>query len=150
MPTSSQLSSAGFTSVDGEFNVWFEWGFILILVSLSGLLLAIVATASKNSMLTQLSASLVLCGNCIGGFVWILTGCVLRWRTSGMICSGVGNYATIDGEVVDSETVPGVLYKTGKFMQIYLIVYLTMSVLTCSGCVWSFFHCKNKVRFETN
>jgi hypothetical protein len=79
--------------------VWFEWGFILILVAFSGILLSLVSTISKNNVLTKVSAIVVFIGNFLGAFVWTLTGLAIRFNTPADICSGIGAIATatIDG-----------------------------------------------------
>ena len=94
------MTAAGFTRVDKKMNVWFEWGFILILITMVGILLAVVATLSKNNILTKISAIIMFCGNFLGGFIWSLTGFAIRWNTPADICSNVNNMAHASWESV--------------------------------------------------
>ena len=79
--------------------MWFEWGFILILIAFSGILLSLVATVSKNNVLTKVSALVVFIGNFFGAFIWTITGLAIRFNTPADICSGEGAYYSIDNVV---------------------------------------------------
>jgi ABC-type dipeptide/oligopeptide/nickel transport system permease component len=75
-------------------DVWFEWGFILILISMVGILLALVATTSKNSLLTKISGIIIFAGSFLGVFIWTLAGLAIRFNTAANICSGDGAYSS--------------------------------------------------------
>ena len=83
----SPVEVNGATNVAAQFDAWFKAGFILTLISmaLSAFLFLHSVTASElvEKMSTCFARLLSLCI-----LIWLITGCVFRWRHIGLVCTG--------------------------------------------------------------
>ena len=78
------------TNATHNFLVWFEWGFILQLVTLAAMILIGGGAAMENKEIVGCGMFFWVCGLGCGGPAWFITGWVLRYRGAGQICSGDG------------------------------------------------------------
>merc|ERR1711957_20882 len=126
-------SNPAFLNVTQGFLVWFEWGFLLFVIQaismLSGLLMFCAPALAVGS---GLGCCCVSCGQS----VWFIVGMVLRWRTAGSICSGVNESVHVHEPGNFSQ--PGVLFKSGTFMNVWIIITLSINGCLCltSLCCW--------------
>lgn len=95
-------------NVSHHMRVWFEWGFIIQLTGFFGAILGLVGTNFKSTNIDQTAEDVLLIekhGNVVklgiffmgmaqlvGGFAWMIIGAVIRFRFTGRVCSGDGNY----------------------------------------------------------
>ena len=126
----------GSVAVTSEFLTWFKFGFILnVLYILIGLLM-LLGTWKPLSFL-GLCGIVLDCPVTCGWFMWFITGMVFRWRHAGLVCSG--EYYDINDHTLTNTY----LYQSGKFIQVYLIIVLSLFGALClSGCIGGFVYKK--------
>ena len=115
-----------YLNVTQGFLVWFEWGFLFFVIQAACVLSSLLMFCAPSlSMCSGLGFCCVSCGQS----VWFIVGMVLRWRTAGNICSGASQM--VNAGAFPAAEVPGMLYSSGKFMNVWLII-------TCSinGCLF--------------
>jgi len=104
--------------------MWFKFGFILNIWSLSVAVLQIVHFITESKLIGYFW-QFIACPLSCGALAWWITGMVFRWRHYGKVCSG---------EYYDDDNIlEGNVYmeKSGKFMQIYFILVFCMCCLGC-------------------
>ena len=98
----------------------------VVLLNLTGIFLP----GSKGLAAT---AGLILSVQCIGSLTWVITGMVLGWRQSGNICS-MGALAKPQ-DPIGTQT-PGVLYASGKFINVMNIIHVSLlGCVCCLACI---------------
>ena len=98
------------------------------------------AIGAKNKNAAAGGVGLIGCAQCLGGLAWLITGSVLRFRTTGCICSGDGNYWRFSGDNPHDYNVDGILVKSGQFMKVWLIIcYCLMGCICCLAVLAMFF-----------
>ena len=108
------------------------YGFILNVLGLLYTVFSFGYAATKTECWANL-ANLVSCPYGAGGIAWFVTGMVLRWRFTGKVCSGAFLRDSIeDGTetVIEIGDAP-YQWKSGRFMNIYLLISLISIPVTC-------------------
>ena len=119
-------TNPAFINVTQNFLVWFEWGFLFFVIQAASLLSALLMfVCAPLAMGSGLGCCCVSCGQS----VWFIVGMVLRWRTAGNICSGASQF--VNAGALPDAVVPGVLYSSGKFIQVWLIITLSINGCLC-------------------
>ena len=85
--TASDTPLPGYSHVSQQFNTWFMWGFLLYLAYGICALTVYRAATTSNRFLLNLALVITFLVF-IGGFVWFVVGCVIRWRVIGQVCAG--------------------------------------------------------------
>ena len=75
-----------------------------------------IAIGLKNGILKKISSLITVCTSCFGFLAWFIAGQVIRWKTSGWICSE------------QPKNVKGLLISSGMFIQTWTII---MYALCC-------------------
>lgn len=124
-----------------NFLVWFEWGFILQMIAIVGAILGALGAQSANVAMGGLG--LIACAQCIGGLAWLIAGSVLRFRDTGNVCSGDGNY-NASFILLPYAPVQGILTYSGQFMKVWLITfYCFFGCICCTVALGVVFGKKN-------
>ena len=126
-------------NVTEYFLYWMAGGFFLQMLAIAAAIISCIAVMINSQCLTKCTVGFLGCIQCIGGLGWFIAGSVYRWRTSGMICSGVSEnpvqanfgFETLHGQIVDFEHIPGALISTGNFIQIFLIICYSLCGCCC-------------------
>lgn len=122
----------GWIDVTSNFLVWFEWGFILQMMTVGAILCGMLIFCAPKFAAS--GSSCVLGLQQCGGLAWFITGMVLRWRQAGNICSGKD--LSVMGAAYEGAPIPGVLYSSGNFINVWLIINLSFMGCCCvTGCV---------------
>lgn len=118
------VGAVGWLNVTQGFLVWFEWGFLFLVIQGSAMLMMLAAMiCAPLAMGSGLSCCCVSCGQ----FVWFIVGMVLRWRSAGVICSGGNQMVNTDAAyTTEGVFAPGVLVSSGQFLKVWIIINLSM------------------------
>lgn len=127
-------------NITGQFLIWFEVGFILQMIGITGALIGCCAAGLKNTTLIKTASGLIACAQCLGGLAWFIYGMVIRWRTEGSICSGDKANPEDNAEGL---TRPGLLISSGMFIKIWNIIML--SIVGCCCCLAIVGGCVSKI-----
>ena len=127
-------ATAGYLNVTQGFLVWFEWGFLFLVIQATAMLCMIAALfCTPFGIAGGFSCCCVSCGQ----FVWFIVGMVLRWRAAGVICSGGNQMVNADpvlsADAAVGKFAPGVLQSSGQFLKVWIIINLSM--MGCSCCL---------------
>jgi hypothetical protein len=79
-------------NVTKDFNSWFLIGTLVYVTVITGIGIEGIATFTKQASLRHLGNFITGWAQAFGGLIWILYGFVVRFRTTGEICSGHGLY----------------------------------------------------------
>ena len=125
------------SNVSHHMRVWFEWGFIIQLTGVFGSIIGILGTPEKttsssdnktDTSRTIMKAGIIFMGiaQLVSGFAWIIIGSVIRFRFTGCVCSGDGNWNTdlpyMTPPLAEDSIVMGMPIKTGQFMKVWIIL----------------------------
>ena len=130
------------TNVTRRFIWWFKAGFYLQLLGIISSALAFIAISVNSKRLLIWTTTFLYCSQCLLGVAWFSLGQVIRWRESGMICTGVSEqpaeaclYANCT-VTTEFDQLPGVLKRSGHFMQwwFYFIYGVVIAVCLTGMC----------------
>ena len=128
--------SADYANVGAQFTSWFFWGFVINMISIVMAIFNFLFAFTQSPIFGMLQ-TLIGCPVCCGGLAWWIAGMVIRWRHIGSVCAGGILRDEIDANGASAGAVGDAPYwwKSGKFMNIYLIITLSaIPILCCVGC----------------
>ena len=117
-----------------KFTLWFRMGFFLFVIQGVFMLIRMIGQLTGNKGLSTCGGGVAGCGNCFA-FVMIILGCVWRWGENGTLASCYKMSCT-DGKGEPNDLLgSGYQYKAGKFMNIYIWIYLACAALPLACCL---------------
>ena len=107
-------------------TLWFKFGFFMKCAGLLYAFMGFCFVGTKSALIAK-PAQLIGLISCMGGLALIIWGSIIRWNHTGNACSG---------EYYDGSGHPApYMWKSGKFMKVYLIIMFVMIGLGClCGC----------------
>jgi len=131
-PSNANLASA--ENWGEKFTLWFIMGFWLYCVQAGMLLIRTIGVMIDNGGLANCGNGSQCCA-LIFAMVWVVLGCIWRWGDNGTLaaCYDYNCNATQPGAERDLEGT-GYMMKSGKFMNIYLIISLVY-LAPCALCI---------------
>ena len=136
------ITTVPLVDIHGQFVIWFLWGFIQAMVTITTVILGVtcltICRSIDNAVLVHsLGGCIIGCG----GLAWWITGMVWRFSSAGKYASGDIVPAGMDAEKTAAWeaglTADGSLfqYSSGNFMYIYyMITWITLGVI----CIFPF------------
>ena len=121
--TPSPVALNQMVNVTESMTNFFTFAFIVMCASMAYSVFGAIAIAAKSTGLGS-CAQLIGLLSCTGGIAIVIWGSIIRWGEPGRTCAG---------DFYEGEGKPEpYLWKTGKFMKIYLILlYIIWGLISC-------------------
>jgi hypothetical protein len=125
--------------VSEHIRNWFEWGFILQLISVFGCVISLAGAnygneseadeVKKHGKVVWFGMFWMSMAQIIGNCAWVCVGSVIAFRFTGTTCTGYSNINT-DLDPVNAYDF-GIMYKSGVFMRVWLIANYVFYFFLC-------------------
>ena len=138
-------STAG-TDMTASFLSLFLWGFIIVLMPLTGTLITILGAATKMLALASVGGICILC-SAPAHLIWVIIVACKAWSSNALIAAGDNMAELTDYLVLNPDYATSTIFMPASqnFLSVWAWIFVIMYSLSCLCCIVAFFAAKDKL-----